>query len=226
MNANGNGVTHGALKEDLPAYALGALDDAKELEAHLADCASCQRELAELRLAVDAIAGSVEPRRPPRRLRRRILATTRSQRDATARGGEQWRGWRPVLAVASVAGVLAAGAIGYALRGDGVETTTIAAEPTPAAPAGAQAELVRAGDVAVLRTTGLAPLASGDVYQAWVRDGSSIEPSSTYVVDRSGAGAVAIPESLAGADEVMVTREPAGGSERPSTAPLIRVSSS
>jgi anti-sigma-K factor RskA len=224
MNANGHGLSHDALREDLAAYALGALDpdDVRKLEAHLAECAGCQDELRELRLGVDAVAASVEQRRPHRRLRRRVLAEARAQRDVRERRG----GWRPALAVAGIAGVLAAGAIGYALRGDGAETTTIAAEPTDAAPAGAEAELVRAGDVAVLRTTGLAPLDSGDVYQAWVRDGSSIEPSSTYVVDRSGAGTVAIPQSLAGADEVMVTREPAGGSERPTTAPLIRVSAS
>jgi hypothetical protein len=42
-------------------------------------------------------------------------------------------------------------------------------------------------------------------------------------VDRSGSGAAAVPESLDDGDAVMVTREPRGGSEAPTEAPLLRV---
>ncbi len=60
-----------------------------------------------------------------------------------------------------------------------------------------------------------------EVYQAWVADGDAIEPSSIFVVDSSGGGSASIPDIPSGADRVMVTREPAGGSEKPSTAPVL-----
>lgn len=51
---NGNGRQHGdrdQRREQLSAYLDGELEDGerKQLEAHLVDCAACQRELAELR---------------------------------------------------------------------------------------------------------------------------------------------------------------------------------
>jgi hypothetical protein len=180
-------------------------------------------ELRWLGAAVDVIAAGVEPRRPPRRLRRRLLATVRGEADAGGRRSAGWAtGLRPAVAATGVAAILAAGAIGYALREGGSDAVTVAAEPTEQAPAGAEAELVRADGAAILAVRGLPRLGGGDVYQAWVRDGDVIEPSSTFVLDRGGDGVAAIPEPLDDADEVMVTREPRGGSTRPSTAPLLR----
>jgi hypothetical protein len=42
-------------------------------------------------------------------------------------------------------------------------------------------------------------------------------------VTSAGSGAVDVPNSLHGVEEVMVTSEPAGGSAHPTGAPLIRV---
>jgi anti-sigma factor RsiW len=221
----GEYLDHDALREDLAGYALGALTEpeAERLEAHLARCEHCRAELRWLGSAVDLIAAGVEPRRPPRRLRRRLLATVGAEAGPGRRRLAQWvTGVRPALAAAAVAGVLAAGAVGYALRDGGSAAVTVAAAATKLAPAGAKAELVRADGAAMLAVRGLPRLGSGDVYQAWVRDGEVIEPSSTFVLDRGGDGVAAIPEPLDDADEVMVTREPRGGSTRPSTAPLIR----
>jgi Anti-sigma-K factor rskA/Putative zinc-finger len=221
-----DGLDHERLREDLAGYALGALTEpeAERLEAHLGECEQCLAELRWLGSGVDVIAAGVEPRRPPRRLRRRLLATVRAE---ASEGGRRWAGWttgaRPALAAAAVAVVLVAGAVGYALRdGGGSDAVTVAAEATELAPAGAEAELVRADGAAMLAVSGLPRLEGGDVYQAWVRVGEAIEPSSTFVLDHSGEGVAAIPEPLDGADEVMVTREPRGGSERPSTRPLLR----
>ena len=40
---------HEQYAEDLALYALGALDEKAALEKHLAECASCRRELEQLR---------------------------------------------------------------------------------------------------------------------------------------------------------------------------------
>ena len=61
--------------ERVSAHALGALPpaQAQELEAHMADCASCRRELARLRPAVDAfVAWPADVIRPGRALQARL----------------------------------------------------------------------------------------------------------------------------------------------------------
>ena len=115
------------------------------------------------------------------------------------------------------------GVIGY-LSGQsgGVDETTVTARATAPAPAGAAATVVRDGDSGTLRTTGLPQPKAGGVYQVWIRRGETIEPLTVFVVDRTGAGVAAIPAGLESGDEVMVTREPRGGSDAPTTAPLLR----
>ena len=63
--------------ERVSAHALGALPAAQgeEVEAHVADCASCRRELARLRHAVDAfVAWPADVVRPPRSLQARLAS--------------------------------------------------------------------------------------------------------------------------------------------------------
>ena len=60
--------------ENIPAYALGALDakEAAALEAHLQTCDSCRRELAAYRLTSDNLLLSLPPREPSAALRKRL----------------------------------------------------------------------------------------------------------------------------------------------------------
>jgi hypothetical protein len=54
-----------------------------------------------------------------------------------------------------------------------------------------------------------------------VRRGEAVLPSSVFVRNRAGEGEVAIPDLPADTDEVLITREPAGGSETATTAPIL-----
>ncbi|GAB4467808.1 MAG: anti-sigma factor [Anaerolineales bacterium] len=65
---------HDPYRENIPAYALGALDadEAAALETHLQTCASCQTELAEYRALSDSLLTAVPPRQPPPASRRRL----------------------------------------------------------------------------------------------------------------------------------------------------------
>jgi anti-sigma-K factor RskA len=67
---------HAATRDLLGAFALGAVDaeEAATVRAHLATCAECQVEMAELWLAVDSLPGMIEPMEPPPVLRDRIAA--------------------------------------------------------------------------------------------------------------------------------------------------------
>jgi negative regulator of sigma E activity len=72
---------HAATRDLLGAFALGAVDaeEAATVRAHLATCAECQAEIAELWLAVDSLPGMIEPMEPPPALRDRIAAAIRAE---------------------------------------------------------------------------------------------------------------------------------------------------
>jgi anti-sigma-K factor RskA len=65
---------HAQFAEDLPLYAMGALDDqaCPELEAHLRTCAECRLELDALRGDLAMVALSATGPQPPQRARQRL----------------------------------------------------------------------------------------------------------------------------------------------------------
>jgi len=65
---------HVPFRENIPAYALGALDaeDVAALEAHLQTCASCRDELAAYRAASDNLLTALPPQKPSAALRQRL----------------------------------------------------------------------------------------------------------------------------------------------------------
>ena len=68
------GNEHSLLRENIPAYALGALDteDARALEAHLRTCESCRAELADYRAVTENLLAVTPPRSPSPSLRKRL----------------------------------------------------------------------------------------------------------------------------------------------------------
>jgi anti-sigma-K factor RskA len=226
---------HEARRDDVAAYALGALSpaEAAELERHLAECEACRARLRWLQPAVDVLPASVEQLTPSPELRDRLMATVRAEgqasegpeiRAAPAKPRSHWRGGRGGLllrpATAFVAGILivAGAAAGYALRGgEDDATTTVAARPLSP---GVEAELVRQGDSGALQVRSMPAIDRDEVYEVWVQRGDGVEAASTFVLDRNGGAVAAVP-GLEGADAVLVTREPYGGSKQPTTDPVL-----
>ena len=66
--------THTPYLENIPAYAIGALDadDTAALETHLKTCASCRTELTEYRQLSESLLTAVPPKQPPAALRIRL----------------------------------------------------------------------------------------------------------------------------------------------------------
>ena len=226
---------HRRWRADLAAYLLGSLEpeETATLELHLEDCRRCRDELEWLRPAIDVIPESIPQLQPPDGLRDRLLAEVRSDAAETAPGARavsaappaplasRLRGflWRPAIALTAVA-LIAAVIGGYALGGGGGGgATTI-----PGQPGGpVSAKLERNGDSGTLELAGLKQLPPSSVYQAWVQRGGRIEPSSLFGTRRNGTASAAIPHHLDGANQVMVTVEPRGGSKQPTGSPIASV---
>jgi hypothetical protein len=233
---------HATYRDEVGAYLLGALSDAERasFEGHLVDCADCRHEVERLRPAADLLPRSVEQVEPPPSLKRSLMEVV--EREARERDGatERRRARRPLgerlrdllggsLRPVMAAGVLALGLVvgfGIAQLGDenggGGGRTVVATSTLP----GASGSLKVQGDGqdgGILQVRGMPSLNAGQVYQAWVQRDGMIEPEPTFEVGANGSGAVAVPEDLSGADAVMVTREPHGGSRAPTRKPVITV---
>lgn len=221
---------HRRWEDDLAAWMLGALEEteAEAFERHLAGCERCRADLNWLRPAVDTLPASVTQLAPPPRLRGRLLGIVRSEarREAAPQRSRRWFGWlalpRPAVAGLAATALVAAGVAGYVLRGDGPQETTIQASASRQAPR-ASAELVVEGDSGTLQARGMPKLARDQVFQAWIRDEgeAALKPSTLFVPAGGGTATATIP-GLEDAAQVMVTREPRGGSTRPTTRPLLR----
>jgi len=226
-------------RDDLAAYALGALDDpeATALERHLEDCERCRERLRWLAPAVDLLPGTVEQRTPPPALRENLMAAVRAEAapataaQPRAERAHQRRSWwaglrgvmlRPAVGMAVLIVLVAGIGVGYALRGSSTEQPL---ELTKAEPlndsAPVSATLERTGDSATLHVHELPAISSDEVYEVWVQRAGVMEPRSTFVLSTDGTAEAAVPGPLAGGEAVLVTREPRGGSRQPTTKPVL-----
>jgi hypothetical protein len=217
---------------DAAAYVLGALDEPESYREHLASCTVCQAEVARLQPVVDTLPAAVRPQRAPEDLRRRVLSVVRAEAellraagheaDEPPHRGSRWR--RPRRAVlawgalaASVAAVLA-----IALTAGSSQPTRVTSAHV--AIAGARASLRQVDDHSELRLAGMPQPPPGKIYEVWLSRGAAPKPTNAlFSVTTRGNGAVAVPGSLHGVKEVLVTSEPLGGSLHPTSTPLIRV---
>jgi anti-sigma-K factor RskA len=222
---------HEHWRDEIAAYLVGALDpgEAAELERHVAGCPDCQADLRHLRPAVDLLPESVERVEPPPRLRAEILGRARAEASHAAANPERqmpfsrrrwFTGWRPAAGLAAVALVVAALA-GYAVRGgdSGDQTTTVVAGKAPAV----TAQLEMEGESATMHLANVREMPEDRVLEAWVqRDGEVERAGDLFVPDDAGRATATIPD-MDGVEAVMVTAEPEGGSEAPTSTPMVIV---
>ena len=207
--------------EDAAAYALGALEpsEAEAFRAHLAQCAACQKEVAQFEQITGALPESATQYQVPKDLRRRVMREVRAtpKPQAVPRKTPA-RSWRPALAWGGgfAAAVVVAVVLVVALSSGGSSTKTIQAST-----GSAQLRITGShGDLIVHR---LPQLPAGRIYEMWVQRGNAAPtPTGTlFGVRSNGTAAVGVPGSLSGVSAVMVTQEPAGGTSAPTTAPVI-----
>ncbi len=220
-------------RDEVAAYALGALDEteARQLEAHMDGCERCRSELRWLTPAVALLPESAERAEPSRRVRDSVMAEVRADarreqaRRAAARGGWLGRihvgsfGWRPLAGLAALA--LAVVAIGGYEIGSSDPGAGGTAPPLKLTDAGVAAEMISEGDGGTLKLANVKQLPSDRVLEAWVqRDGEIEAVPALFVPDREGQASTRIAD-MDGVEIVMVTSEPDGGSEAPTSDPIL-----
>lgn len=226
-------MTHDEAMDALPAYALGAFDgDNAALEAHVANCDDCSRQLADFLEATGRLGAAVPLLGPPPRLRAAVLAAAPVRRAAWSR---QWRlvhGASRLLPLAATV-VLGLGLTGYAVvqhrqvqadrlalatdeRGLALltSTETTVERLAPVGSLGDQAHghwYHRPGIATqVVVVEFMPPPPAGQAYYGWlVLANGGIQPIGRFTLDATGYGRIILP----GADgtnvrAVEVTRRP------------------
>jgi len=226
------------LREDAAAWLLGALSDeeAQEFERRLETSAAARAEVEGLREAADALPYAVEAVGPPPELRARIMAIVEAEAEvlhaATATAGRPPRrrfAWlRPApLAAAACALVLAGVAAGVIVAGGGEDPArTVAAQVTGAGMPDARGRLEITDGRAELVVDGMHSAGPGRVYQVWVLHEGATEPvpaGALFDTDRNGHGTTALPD-VDDVTTVMVSVEPEGGSDRPTSEAVLSAS--
>jgi len=237
-----NGCEH---RETVASYVLGALpeDEHERFATHLATCDDCRSGVAELQVAADALPLAAVQLVPPPELKDRIMAVVGSeaqmQRAAETRGDEPaaapqrpwWRrsflAIRPLPAAAAAAVLIALGVVGGVLLSGGDSARTVQGKVEIASAPNARASLQLSDDATKLTVRNMPPPPSGKVYQVWLKRPAQ-DPTPTtalFRVDSRGSADVEVQRGkLKGVEAVLVTAEPDGGSMKPTSNPVIAVS--
>ena len=239
----------------LGAYVLGACSpaEAADVAVHLAGCARCAATAQGLRDGADTLL-HVAPQQPPAGVKDRVMAPVRAEaalfeaaragayEPPTREAASSRRARRPSpprprpLArppIAALVAVLVLTAVGGGLLARGLgaggpQTTVVVAQAEAGQPRDATARLVLRGDRAQLRVRGLRDPGRGRVYQVWVRKNRQVpQPGGALLrVDARGAAQARLPGGVRRFDQVLVTAEPAAGSVRPTSVPVLEIDTS
>lgn len=229
------------LRDDAAAFVLGALPEIEAQAFRREMMKNCElgRYVERLEAVGDVLLTSAPPVAVPDGLGDSIVAEAR--RDLAAREllqsprGEATRDHRspsfldrlfkPAIGL-GLAVLIAAFAFvaGQNFTGDEPTTSPVASfKPMEAQDVSGSVKLMDGGvDGAMVELSGLDPSIGDDTYQLWVLRDGQVSPSSLFTVDDSGHGSSAVMTDMAGAEAVMVTREPAGGSPQPTSDVLAR----
>jgi anti-sigma-K factor RskA len=225
---------------DAAAYVLGALEDdeLQRYSEHMHNCSQCRAEVADLQVVVDELPMGVPAAAAPAGLRERILANVRSEAELLNAAGhaadKPIKSQRPWYrrndfmlgaGAAAAAGLAALVAVLIVVGSSGHAKITV----TPGKGVGiartAEVSLKQGNGRAELVVAHMPPPALGRIYEVWLVHGSGApKPTNAlFSVTSGGSGAVDVPNSLHGVKEVLVTSEPAGGSQHPTRPPVIAV---
>lgn len=232
-------------------YALHALsdDEVPAFEQHLAQCESCRAEVAEVRETATRLGGAASVPAPAE-LKARVMERIRQVRplppvlddavQADARSESVRRRWFPRIAIGlAAAATVAAAALGAELYDTRQEldaahqhnaelSDMLAAGDVEIATAsiddfGGMVVLSRAQDAAMVMVHGMDAAPSGQVYQLWFHDESGARPAGLLPDEADGDMMMYAAHGVGDASTLGMTLEPAGGSEQPTSDPVMMI---
>jgi anti-sigma-K factor RskA len=223
------------------AYALDALDgtDRARFERHLARCEVCVQEVRGL-AETAALLGTAAAVAPPQRMRAHVLAAaTRTSQHPPPAAERPVRRWLPRLAVMTAAVALACAvaigvvAVGTQHRLDRAEecsrevaavlTARDAVMMTAPVSTGGTATVVmsHAKHMIVFSARGLRPLPGARGYELWLIGPAGVRAAGMVPSPGNGMTAPMVASGIAAGDKVGMTIEPAQGSDRPTSPPVL-----
>jgi anti-sigma-K factor RskA len=233
-------MNHKRFDEVKDAYVLGALpeQERRELEEYLAAHPERQAEIDELGNVASLLALSPPEQEPSPELRRSIMAVVEAQRPP-ARTRSWLAGVKELLSVRNLAlGAAALLVIGLfswnmLLQGqvqdlqgqvaslqDSQQSRMVALAGTGAAQR-AEAEVILLKDhKAVLMAEDMPRVPENKTYQIWVIEDDVPQPSGLFEADGDTVAAV-VEKPLDEDDVIAITIEPNGGSQQPTTDPML-----
>jgi anti-sigma-K factor RskA len=241
------------LREDMHAlagaYALDAVDgpERERFEHHLGHCQACDNEVRGLQETATRFALAVSEQ-PPAQLRTRVLASAARTRQpppiAEVRSlPESGTGWLrrlavPLAAACVVAAIALAVLLGMArsqlgsVRAEQREIAAVLSAPgarivSVRISVGGAATVVVASRLhrLIFTSTGMPGLPAGKIYQLWVLGpGGSATSAGLLSQDANGGTTPVLASGLIRGDRIGVTVEPAGGTTKPTTTPIVVIS--
>lgn len=216
----------------IAAYALGAVpdDEVPAIRAHVLSCEECFAEAESYAASLSLLAEVVEPVPLSKGFEESVLGQIRSQSPARSRREVVRNPGRWLVGAVATAFVLVLGlAVFSAVRAIDLQqryrTAVAALVDDPDAlqlrgAGGAEAAIASTGRGSVLVAVDLGDAPEDRDYQLWLmRDGKPV-PAETF----DAGGGVVIVESTQQLDDfdgAAVTVEPEGGSEQPTTDPVL-----
>jgi anti-sigma-K factor RskA len=205
------------------AYALDALapEDERRFEAHLAGCPLCQEELANLAPTVTSLAHAAPPAQPSEALRARILDAARAERPKVT--PLRPRRTRGVVLLAAAAAAATCAAIGLgawaAVLHNRLGSAKRAVQAVPLKGAAGSVVLTHDGNATMI-VSGLVPPPPGKTYEAWVIQGGKAAPAGLFAPG-AGTTIVRLTRQVPHGASIAVTLERAGGTDQPTSKPLV-----
>ncbi|HSB01383.1 MAG TPA: anti-sigma factor [Anaerolineales bacterium] len=234
---------HSLLRENIPAYALGALDaeDIRALEAHLQTCEACRAELASYRAISENLLMTVPPRQPSPALRKRLQSRLPSAQSVqkTARPRFAWSFGQLALGSALVL-LVAINLVSFMqLRDFQRQSQNSQAVLAMLAYPGTQALPISGGDVsgtvlldrdrnsAAVIAWNLPKISSAQTYQIWWIEPDGHRVSAGVFRPQADLPYTTQPcfssQSVSNFVGLGVTLEPAGGSAQPTGPRVFKV---
>jgi anti-sigma-K factor RskA len=232
------------------AYVLDAIEPAEQarFEHHLRRCKPCGHEVRGLAETATGLAMAVAMP-PPAQLKERVLTEVAVTRQLPPAAEHHHRArpafrqaWFPRLAVtvavACLAAAVALGAVVLSTRRELDRTraqnqaiAAVLAAPdarviTQASAVGGTATVVvsRAEQKMIFTTAGLPPLPAAKVYELWLIGPPQVRAAGLLPAPSAGKTAPLLASGLVAGDKVGVTVEPAGGTSKPTTTPILLMS--